>query len=114
MDSVDQNQTNRDPRTCPHETFESAVKVNRLTDVGGGPITGYAADVSIRCAQCKHDFFFVGLPMGCTPDHPTVSADGKELRIPISPIKGIMKGVDRPQIRDELTFTIERAPRPGA
>ncbi len=111
MDSGNLISGTNNPGACGHETFESAVKVNRLTNAEGGPVTGFAADVSIRCSQCGQDFFFVGLPMGCTPDHPTVSADGKELRVPISPIKGIMKGVDRPSIREELTFTIERAPR---
>ncbi len=70
---------------CPHEDFEAHVAVNRLTGTGGGDITGYAADVTIRCMHCNTPFRFLGLPGGLAPDKPTVSVDGTEARLPIAP-----------------------------
>lgn len=44
----------------------------------------------MRCAQCKEQFEFVGLPAGSTPDAPTTSIDFTELRVPIRPNTGLL------------------------
>ena len=65
---------------CQHEDFEARVTVNRLEDKGL-----FAADVTIRCAECKLPFRFLGLPGGLSMDKPTVSFDMTEARMPIAP-----------------------------
>ncbi len=65
---------------CEHKEFEASVTVNRLED-----ISGFAADITIVCHECKIPFRFLGLPGGLHPDHPTVSVDGTEARLPIAP-----------------------------
>lgn len=65
---------------CPHPDFTADVTVNRLEDVGG-----FAADVRIACSACNQPFAFIGAPTGLSPDHPTSSVDGTELRAPIRP-----------------------------
>ena len=66
---------------CRHEDFVANVAVNRLEDTGG-----FAADITIRCAECQKPFQFLGLPGGLSPDKPTVSADCPEARMPIAPL----------------------------
>lgn len=72
---------------CVHEQFESSVTVDRLTEERDGQmeVTGYAADVQIRCVACELPFHFLGLPGGVAPDYPTSSFDGSEARLPIAP-----------------------------
>ncbi len=41
---------------CVHQDFEAGVKVARLSDGEGGPITGFSADVTILCMQCRIPF----------------------------------------------------------
>ncbi len=65
---------------CEHKDFEASVTVSRLEDIGG-----FAADVYIVCRDCGMPFRFLGLPGGLHPDHPTVSVDGTEARLPIAP-----------------------------
>lgn len=71
--------------SCEHLNFEASVRVGRLTETEGGPVTGYTADVGIVCADCRLPFRFVGLPAGLLRDAPTVSADALELRAPLEP-----------------------------
>lgn len=70
---------------CAHDSFKSVVRVGRLSDVEGGPITGYTADVKIECAECGLAFRFRGSRYGSSPHEPMLSADGLELRAPIEP-----------------------------
>lgn len=72
---------------CEHQEFEAHVAVSRLEDVPGGKITGYVADVTIRCLKCKQPFQFLGLPGGSHPTRPTCSVDGTEARLPITPLE---------------------------
>lgn len=65
---------------CEHNVFTANVTVNRLEDSGG-----FAADITIRCAECQVPFQFLGLPGGLTPDKPTASVDLTEARMPIAP-----------------------------
>lgn len=71
--------------TCQHLKFSSRVGVFRLSDKDGGPITGYTAEVKIKCDDCGLAFRFMGLPAGSHYAEPRVSADGLELRAPIEP-----------------------------
>ena len=43
---------------CNHESFKSMVRVDRLTDTEGGPVTGYTSEIHIECAQCGLPFRF--------------------------------------------------------
>ena len=72
---------------CPHENFEAAVEVSRITRDEGGPVVAYSAAVTVRCAapSCGETFRWVGVPAGLSPGHPTVSVDGRELRAPLRP-----------------------------
>lgn len=71
---------------CSHARFGASVEVNRLSDDDGGPVTGYSADIRIRCAECGLPFEFIGLPAGLSPSQPTSSFAGDELRVPIKPM----------------------------
>ena len=73
---------------CEHHNFISTVDVTRLTD-NDGKLTGFTADVTIKCADCNTRFHFKGLPGGSSPQTPTVSFFATELRAPIAPGKGI-------------------------
>jgi len=74
-----------DPAICQHEHFAAHVEVNRLTDAEGGPVTGYAADITVRCAACGQPFEWIGVPGGLSPGQPMCSVDRTELRAPIHP-----------------------------
>lgn len=71
--------------TCEHPDFVAVVDVNRLSDVEGGPISAFSADVRVRCAECDEPFVFIGVPLGLSPMHPTGSLDGSALSCPIRP-----------------------------
>lgn len=68
---------------CQHERFESQVNVFRLTSPDGAKVTGYTAEVEIRCCDCESPMLFLGLPVGSRPDYPTVSFDRRQLRSPL-------------------------------
>jgi len=71
---------------CHHLEFETRVAVGRLSETEGGPITGYAADIQIRCKACKQPFQFLGVSEGVSRTKPTGSAlYREELRAPIAP-----------------------------
>ena len=70
---------------CEHLEFEARVEVGRLTEGEGGKVTSFSADVRITCTDCGKPFLFVGVPFGLSPNQPTVSVDGQELRCPIIP-----------------------------
>lgn len=70
---------------CQHQNFEAYANVARLSHDDGGPVTGYSADIGIRCADCGVPFRFNGLPAGASHVEPRVSVDGTELRAPIEP-----------------------------
>lgn len=71
--------------SCPHDTFQVSANVGRLTKGDGGPVTGYTADITVRCTQCNLPFRFIGLPAGTHHSEPRVNLDGTELRAPIEP-----------------------------
>lgn len=71
--------------TCQHKQFCASVEVGRLSKNENGPITGYTADVRIKCAECGLPFRFIGIECGSSPFAPKVSVDATELRAPIEP-----------------------------
>lgn len=71
--------------TCQHEEFRTKGNVYRLSDVEGGPITGYSVEFIVHCAKCNLQFRFRGKDYGSSPHQPMLSADGLELRAPIEP-----------------------------
>lgn len=70
---------------CKHEKFEAAVDVARLSHEENGAITGYGADIKIRCAQCGIPFRFMGVRHGYSRFDPRINVDGTELRAPLEP-----------------------------
>ena len=73
------------PTECPHMNFRADVRVGRLTDKEGGPVTGYSADVKIHCTECGLPFRFLGLAAGYHYAEPRVSIDATALRAPLEP-----------------------------
>jgi hypothetical protein len=71
---------------CKHEDFAANVAVSRLEDIGG-----FAADVTVWCANCNLPFQFLGLPGGLSPDRCTTSVDQLEARLPIAPMTRIAR-----------------------
>ena len=71
--------------SCKHEAFRSWVGINRQTQIEGGPVTSFSAEIRIRCRDCGTSFFFLGLPVGSDPSKPMVSRGSETLRAPIAP-----------------------------
>lgn len=72
--------------SCRHERFSAAVNVNRLhaREQDDSPVS-FAADITVRCADCGEPFGFRCRDMGVAPDRPAVSVDTLELRVPLRP-----------------------------
>lgn len=72
---------------CEHVEFAAEVDAVRLTagEHVGAPVTGYTADVRIRCAACGTRFQFVGPDVGLSGARPMVSLDGCEVHLPMRP-----------------------------
>lgn len=70
---------------CEHLNFMADVAVNRISEVEGGPITHYQADVKIICSECKMAFEFIGMPAGISKNVPMTCVDFTEARLPIRP-----------------------------
>jgi hypothetical protein len=72
---------------CEHEKFDANVDVTRLTKTDGGPVTGYLAEIKIRCIQCGTPFAFKGLPMGLNLGGAAVDIDRLTANLSIEPTK---------------------------
>lgn len=72
------------PKPCPHMDFAAEVDVHRLLN-RDDTVTGYMADVRIKCGQCGLPFEFLGLTPGVDTQGAKVSIDGLEARIALSP-----------------------------
>lgn len=71
---------------CKHFNFISQTSVVRLFEEESPDIvTGFSADIRIKCADCGMPFEFIGLPGGYNPGRPMTSFDATELRAPIKP-----------------------------
>lgn len=75
----------KDQKDCQHEQFEADVAVGRISEVEGGPITHYTADVKIKCIECGLPFEFIGMPAGMNRKFPTTNVDFTEAHLPIRP-----------------------------
>ena len=74
--------------TCTHEKFDANVNVIRLTEMDNGcPVTGYLAEVAIKCVQCGTPFAFKGLPMGLNLGGAAVDIDRLKANLSIEPTK---------------------------
>jgi hypothetical protein len=73
------------PTECQHTKFITTTGVGRISQVEGGPIMRYTAEIKIHCAECGLPFRFLGLPFGSHPTSPRLSVDSIELRAPIEP-----------------------------
>lgn len=71
--------------SCAHMNFQCVANVTRLTDTDDGPVTGYATDIRITCADCALPFRFMGLAAGYHFAEPRVNVDATQLRAPIEP-----------------------------
>lgn len=70
---------------CDHRRFDAHVGVHRLTDVEGGPVTSYQAEIKLKCVDCGTQFQFLGLEPGIDTQGARVSLDGLEARIAVCP-----------------------------
>lgn len=71
---------------CKHETFAAEVDVIRLVDEHDADlVTGYTADVRVRCADCGEPFRWTGVKAGWLPSQPMCSVDEFELHAPLRP-----------------------------
>jgi hypothetical protein len=77
---------NADPdRACEHREFEAMVEINRLSEIPGGPVVNYFADITVNCAECGEPFRWTGVPAGVSPARPTCSVDERQLHAPLRP-----------------------------
>lgn len=91
-----------DTPSCPHEHFEAAVDVNRITN-DAGQVVRYQADVRVRCVRCAQLFRFIGLPAGLDLNGAAVSVDGTEGRFTIAPPGEVVTPIEGPS-----GFTVRR------
>lgn len=70
---------------CEHMNFAANVGVHRLTKDEGGPVGGYMAEITIKCADCGRAFQFLGLEPGIDLHGARVSVDGLEAHIALCP-----------------------------
>lgn len=70
---------------CEHKNFSVRANVLRLSPAEGAPVTGFNAEITIRCLSCDADFKFLGLPHTVNSRMPGVSIDSLEARLPIAP-----------------------------
>jgi hypothetical protein len=80
---------------CDHDNFSALVRVNRMSEETGGPITSYNAEIKIECGKCRVAFRFLGCPQGVSFHRPMTSPDDCELRVPIQPGKGLPNTTQR-------------------
>lgn len=71
---------------CKHMNFIANTKIARLMDDDNSEvITGFSAEIRIKCGECGLPFEFICVPGGYSPTQPMVNFDSTELRAPIKP-----------------------------
>jgi hypothetical protein len=80
---------------CDHMNFGAEVDVHRLTDQAGVRVTGFAADVRIKCVDCGKRFMFLGLEPGVDTGGARVSIDGLEAHLGLCPAGMQPSALDR-------------------
>lgn len=72
------------PPKCQHVNFHADVDVNRIEGKDKA-ISGFTADIRVKCNDCGLPFEWVGIPVGSSPLRPMASVDFLELRAPLVP-----------------------------
>lgn len=85
-DEISETVPKENPDVCEHKVLRAEVRTGRITETEGGPVKWYIADVLVHCETCKKPFVFQGFEAGMSFNHPMVSFDGTEARLPIKPI----------------------------
>lgn len=85
--------------------FSAFANVGRINKEENGPIVAYMCDLRITCRECGQEFEFVGLPLGLSFYHPTVSMDGKTAQLPMT-----LPGVSIPEGMAGYGVKITEAP----
>jgi len=67
---------------CAHNSFVANVEVCRLTKNTGSEMIGLSVSVTGRCADCLSHVIWHVPDYGVLADRPTVSVDGRTLRLP--------------------------------
>jgi hypothetical protein len=80
---------------CVHENFSAHVGVHRLSKVDGGPITGYVAEITVKCVDCGRPFQFLALQPGYDTQGATVSIDGLTANLALAPEGAALSPLDR-------------------
>lgn len=85
---------------CLHTEFKVVAGVHRITaeDTPQGrilPAQQYTVDIRVWCTDCDQAFEWIGPPIGVSPQRPTCSVDGTELRAPIRPTDWARHAFDR-------------------
>ena len=69
---------------CEHFNFNVHAEVGRLTESDSDPtVIAYTCGLTVLCRDCGQKFEFIGLPLGFSHYHPTVSMDGLKAEIPL-------------------------------
>ena len=78
---------------CEHARVGLELDMARLTDSDGNHEGQFAADIRVKCLDCKAPFRFKGLPGGYSPDRTMVGINGEELRAAMEPayVEELMK-----------------------
>ncbi len=72
-------------RPCEHPDFLATVEVVRLKKTDEGPVTGYIAEVQVRCAVCDEPFRWIVTDHGMSLREPLASVDEITLNAPLRP-----------------------------
>ncbi len=77
--------------SCTHNNFFVQANIAKVTDTE--EIEAIVAEITIKCEDCDTQFQFLELPLGLAYDRPTMSVDGLEARLPITPMGIIPKSL---------------------
>jgi hypothetical protein len=76
--------------SCPHSAKTIITGIRQIVSETNGDLLGHQLVLTIKCDQCGEPVFhFPGLTPGLGLNHPQVSADATEMRIPLRPGKSI-------------------------
>ena len=91
---------------CEHHNFAASVAVGRLTN-RDGVVSNFTAEVTVHCADCGRKMQFLGLPAGVDTQGATVSVDGLEARLALSPQGEVLSPLDRIAARFSATGRVQ-------
>ena len=79
---------------CAHEDFVAQVNCIRLTDKDG-VVTGYVAELHVKCDQCGRRLQFLGLQPGYDSHGARITIDGLQATIGMVPQGQVPSPLDR-------------------